>query len=78
MSVEDTGPGFSDDDPVRRGASGGGSTGLGLDIARTTAEASGGSLTIRNTAGGGHVIVDLGPPQQAGQAAGEDPARRAR
>ena len=78
VSVEDTGPGFRDEDPVRRGASGGGSTGLGLDIARTTAEASGGSLTIRNTAGGGHVIVDLGPPQQAGQAAGEDPARRAR
>ena len=78
VSVEDTGPGFRDDDPVRRGASGGGSTGLGLDIARTTAEASGGSLTIRNTAGGGHVIVDLGPPQQAVQAAGEDPARRAR
>ena len=78
VSVEDTGPGFSDDDPVRRGASGGGSTGLGLDIARSTAEASGGSLTIRNAAGGGHVIVDLGPPQQAGQVAGEDPARRTR
>ena len=78
VSVEDTGPGFSDNDPVRRGASGGGSTGLGLDIARSTAEASGGSLTIRNAAGGGHVIMDLGPPQQAGQAADEDPARRTR
>ena len=46
LSVHDEGPGFAQPDPVRRGASGGGSTGLGLDIARQTAEASGGSLTI--------------------------------
>jgi signal transduction histidine kinase len=75
VSVQDTGPGFAGVDPVRRGASGGGSTGLGLDIARQTAEASGGSLTVRNEATGGHVIVELGPPQAAVHEPG-DPGRR--
>jgi signal transduction histidine kinase len=65
MSVDDTGPGFAGPDPVRRGARGGGSTGLGLDIARQTAEASGGSLTVRTGGSGGHVIVELGPPKPA-------------
>ncbi len=62
LSVEDTGPGFADGDLVSQGSSGGGSTGLGLDIARQTAEASGGSLTIQTGTGGGHVVVELGPP----------------
>jgi signal transduction histidine kinase len=62
VSVEDEGPGFPPGDPVRRGASGGGSTGLGLDIARQTAEASGGSLSVRTVPGGGLVVVELGPP----------------
>ena len=64
LSVADTGPGFHGADLVRRGASGGQSTGLGLDIARQAAEASGGSLTIQ-PGKGGHVIVELGPPQPA-------------
>jgi signal transduction histidine kinase len=64
LSVADTGPGFADADLVRRGASGGQSTGLGLDIARQAAEASGGSLTIK-PGPGGHVVVELGPPQPA-------------
>jgi signal transduction histidine kinase len=64
ISIADAGPGFATVDPVRRGTSGGGSTGLGLDIARRTAEASGGSLTVRNEVTGGHVIVELGPPRQ--------------
>src|SRR6266702_1197876 len=38
--------------------------GLGLDIARQTAEVSGGSLTIK-PGNGGHVVVELGPPQSA-------------
>jgi signal transduction histidine kinase len=62
VSVEDEGPGFPPGDSVRRGASGGGSTGLGLDIARQTAEASGGSLSVRTGRGGGLVVVELGPP----------------
>jgi signal transduction histidine kinase len=70
LTVHDEGPGFAQSDPVRRGASGGGSTGLGLDIARQTAEASGGSLTI-GAAPGGHVGVELGPPSDAGS----DPAK---
>jgi signal transduction histidine kinase len=65
VSIADAGPGFADPDPVRRGTSGIGSTGLGLDIARRTAEASGGSLTVRNEVTGGHVIVELGPPRRA-------------
>jgi signal transduction histidine kinase len=63
LSVEDTGPGFPPGDLVRRGSSGGGSTGLGLDIARQTAESSGGTLTIKNPSEGGQVVVELGPPQ---------------
>jgi signal transduction histidine kinase len=86
VTVEDNGPGFTDADPVRRGASGGGSTGLGLDIARQIAEASGGSLTVgggRNGGlngagtdhqGGGRVIVELGPPQPAAPSAPEGSA----
>jgi signal transduction histidine kinase len=62
VTVEDEGPGFPAGDPVRRGASGGGSTGLGLDIARQAAEASGGSLSVRTAGGGGQVVVELGPP----------------
>jgi signal transduction histidine kinase len=70
VSVQDTGPGFAGGDPVRRGASGGGSTGLGLDIVRQAAEASGGSLAVRNEATGGHVIVELGPPAHPDPATG--------
>ena len=66
LGVLDTGPGFDPaKDPVQRGASGGGSTGLGLDIARQAAEASGGSLTIRNGPHGAEVVAAFGPPRQA-------------
>ncbi len=61
LTVRDEGPGFAHRDPIRRGASGGGSTGLGLDIARQTAEASGGTLRIQ-PGPGGLVMVELGPP----------------
>jgi signal transduction histidine kinase len=61
LIVADDGPGFADRDPVSRGASGGGSTGLGLDIARRIAESSGGSLTIgRSPRGGAAVTLTLG------------------
>jgi signal transduction histidine kinase len=63
LVVADDGPGFPDADATERGRSSGGSTGLGLDIARRIAEASGGSVTIgRSTSGGGAVTVGLGPP----------------
>ena len=60
LLVADAGPGLRvGADVLRRGASGGGSTGLGLDIARRTAEQAGGGLTLGRSARGGlTVIVD--------------------
>lgn len=59
LTVEDDGPGFADTAEVAvRGESGAGSTGLGLDIARTTTEDSGGSITLGpSTAHGGAAIT---------------------
>jgi signal transduction histidine kinase len=63
LVVADDGPGFGDVDPTRRGQSTGDSTGLGLDIARRIAEASGGTLIIgRSASGGGSVTIGLGSP----------------
>jgi signal transduction histidine kinase len=60
LVVEDGGPGWGDDTP-ERGRSGGGSTGLGLDIARRTAEATGGSLAIgASPLGGARVALLFG------------------
>ncbi|MER6944866.1 HAMP domain-containing sensor histidine kinase [Nonomuraea sp. NPDC000554] len=52
LTVSDSGPGF-DPSLLERGSSGGGSTGLGLDIARRTAESSGGHLSVRSSPSGG-------------------------
>ena len=62
LVVADDGPGFPHAGLTERGRSNGGSTGLGLDIAQRIAEASGGTLTIGQSAsGGGSVTVGLGP-----------------
>jgi signal transduction histidine kinase len=64
LVVADSGPGFPESHTgvLRRGESGGGSTGLGMDIARRAAEAGGGSLHIgRSAAGGAEVRLELAP-----------------
>jgi signal transduction histidine kinase len=58
LVVADEGEGFpSGFDPTERGASGAGSTGLGLDIARQVAEAAGGSLLLTTAPSGGAMVV---------------------
>ena len=61
LVVEDEGPGFTDS-ATARGVSGAGSSGLGLDIARRTAERTGGTLAVDPPAGGGgRVTLRFGP-----------------
>jgi signal transduction histidine kinase len=55
IEVADEGPGIPSDAEVR-GRSDRGSSGLGLDIARRCAEASGGSMSVGRTASGGALI----------------------
>ncbi len=66
LALDDDGPGFpSPDAALTRGSSGAGSTGLGLDIVRRTAEHTGGSvrLTSSITGGGGaRIEVTFGSP----------------
>ncbi|MEW2354987.1 HAMP domain-containing sensor histidine kinase [Spirillospora sp. NPDC029432] len=56
--VSDAGPGIADPEAAaRRGGSGAGSTGLGLDIARGIAESGGGGLRMgRSPAGGARIL----------------------
>ena len=61
VDVADAGPGLPDT-AVERGHSGGGSTGLGLDIARRTAENSGGRLRLTSSPSGATITLELGPP----------------
>ncbi|MGY1823673.1 HAMP domain-containing sensor histidine kinase [Geodermatophilus sp. SYSU D00079] len=61
VTVADDGPGLPVS-AVARGHSGAGSTGLGLDIARRTAEGSGGTMRVSSSPAGTTVTLDLGPP----------------
>jgi signal transduction histidine kinase len=61
LTVEDGGPGLPPGDIVSRGQSGAGSTGLGLDIVRRAALASGGSMELgRSRLGGAMIRIILG------------------
>lgn len=59
--VADDGPGLPAGVVLARGASGAGSTGLGLDIARRTAIAAGGELRVP-PGPGATIVLSLGPP----------------
>ncbi|MEU7903562.1 HAMP domain-containing sensor histidine kinase [Actinoplanes sp. NPDC049118] len=62
LTVSDSGPGFASSAP-RRGVSGSGSTGLGLDIARQAAETAGGSMRVEaGRDGGARVVLELAGP----------------
>jgi signal transduction histidine kinase len=79
LVVEDAGPGIRDPEAaVRRGTSGAGSTGLGLDIARRAAESTGGSIAIsRGALGGARVWLRFGPvPAGPGGASARGAHRR--
>jgi signal transduction histidine kinase len=63
LVVQDAGPGLPAGSVPARGASGGSGTGLGLDIVRRTAEASGGRMSAgRSRDGGARFEVAFGPP----------------
>ncbi|MFI9275936.1 sensor histidine kinase [Kitasatospora sp. NPDC052896] len=68
LLVDDAGPGIADPrSALSRGVSVGGSTGLGLDIARQAAAATGGQLRIlRGPLGGARVEVTLGLAAESG------------
>jgi signal transduction histidine kinase len=56
LEVTDIGPGLGGIDPVERGVSSGGSTGLGLDIVRKTVRSVGGTVEIDDRPEGGAVV----------------------
>ncbi|MEV0527035.1 HAMP domain-containing sensor histidine kinase [Streptomyces sp. NPDC050439] len=62
LTVADEGPGLPPTYAAERGTSGGGSTGLGLDIARRTAEDAGGTFAITSDATQGTRVTLTFPP----------------
>jgi signal transduction histidine kinase len=73
LVVQDDGPGQAHDEVVHRGASGAGSSGLGLDIVRRTADDSGGSLSVVSGPTGGFAVVVYLGPAPAGTAVPSQP-----
>jgi signal transduction histidine kinase len=65
LVVADDGPGFGDLGVARRGRSGAGSTGLGLDIVVRTAERTGGGVRLGTShEGGAEITVVFGRPRR--------------
>jgi signal transduction histidine kinase len=64
LLVEDGGPGLPSADVVTRGRSGGGSSGLGLDIVRRAAIAAGGALELGRSRFGGAAVGVLFAPAE--------------
>jgi len=60
LTVADGGPGFHDDSALERGEGSG--TGLGLDIARRTAESAGGAITVGSESTLGGAVVEITLP----------------
>lgn len=67
VDVVDEGPGLSNPAVFERGRSEGGSTGLGLDIARRAAASSGGQIFFGQGPGGRGALIrlELGPPDRS-------------
>ncbi|CAM5517975.1 histidine kinase OS=Streptomyces alboniger OX=132473 GN=CP975_18675 PE=4 SV=1 [Streptomyces alboniger] len=65
LTVRDEGPGFPGHASPDRGTSGAGSTGLGLDIARRTAEEAHGRFGAASTDGGAEVTLTFPPAPRA-------------
>jgi len=64
LLVEDGGPGIADPRVLERGASSATSSGLGLDVVRTTARQAGGEMVLSNLEPTGlRVLVRFGPPR---------------
>jgi signal transduction histidine kinase len=61
LTVADDGPGIVDPALLERGVSGGGSTGLGVDIVRRTAETAGGTAKWERAPTGGTVVTVVVP-----------------
>lgn len=80
LVVEDAGRGIADpDSALSRGVSAGGSTGLGLDIARSAAAATRGELRVlRSSTGGAQVEVVLGLAREPGRGLGRAWSHRRR
>jgi signal transduction histidine kinase len=68
LLVEDAGPGIADPRVLERGTSSATSSGLGLDVVRTTAREAGGEMILTNLEPTGlRVLARLGPPPDAGR-----------